>query len=367
MSAIASHHQMQIHQTTALIEIICTAGFVVLSGILGAMFNQAGWGVAGGLALLLVWHWLQAKRLFGWLVHKEKHLPEKYPLGTTGFWRGLSTKIHNEVFGDNQHLVLLKDRARFQRLETMRQDFVANVSHELRTPLTSILGYLETLSSGSDLTPDTIRTMLPKMENPARRMQALVEDLLLLSRLDSTANPRPADMLPIAIADMISSIISEVSSIAGDNHEFLVDADADLLLLSVESEIRSAFSNLITNAIRYSPDGGQVQVHWHLVGKNARFEVKDQGIGIAPNHLSRLTERFYRVDTDRSRIKGGTGLGLAIVKHVLRRHNSELEITSSIADGKAGSSFSCAFKSAHVRNISPPDRTEEVAGKVLRK
>lgn len=247
-------------------------------------------------------------------------------------------------FGDDKTMVMLRDITRFQRLETMRQDFVANVSHELRTPLTSILGYLETILNEPNLKPEDIKTALSRMYGPAQRMQALIEDLLLLSKLDSTMDPRRGDLLPLPVATIIHELVSEVSDDKGQ-HKFILDADQGLFLLGVEREIISAFSNLIFNAVRYSPDGGEIRIIWQRTSKGGRFAVEDDGIGIEPQHLPRLTERFYRADVGRSRISGGTGLGLAIVKHVLRRHDSELEIESQ---PDVGSIFACTFNRSYL-------------------
>lgn len=254
-------------------------------------------------------------------------------------------------FGDSKQLMLLRDVTRFQHLETVRQDFVANVSHELRTPLTTVLGYLETMTDDAELEADGMRAILLKMQRPAQRMRALVEDLLLLSRLDSTAGPAMADMTPLKVDKLIQDILPEAADIGNNHHRFLVETDPGLLLFGIEPEIRSAFSNLIINAVRYSPDGGDIRISWYAANQRGRFEVQDEGIGIAAKHLPRLTERFYRVDNDRSRSRGGTGLGLAIVKHVLRRHGSELRITSAPDEGSV---FACSFSPTQIKQDSQP-------------
>lgn len=236
-------------------------------------------------------------------------------------------------------LLLVQDVTQIQRLLTMRQDFVANVSHELRTPLTVILGYLETLED-DDMDAATMRELIARMESPARRMKALVDDLLLLSKLDSGQLPALDELPVVNVPSMLQSLCAEARQLSGGSHEIELQADSGLWVSGVEQELYSAFNNLIVNAVRYSPDGGSVRVRWMPVDHRARFEVEDHGIGIPQEHLSRLTERFYRVDVGRSRIKGGTGLGLAIVKHILRRHDSRLQITSEV--GK-GSIFACEF------------------------
>lgn len=259
-------------------------------------------------------------------------------------------------FGHNQRLLLARDVTRFRHLETIREDFITNVSHELRTPLTTILGYLETLVHDPELKTKTIRKIMPKMLRPAQRMQALVEDLMLLSNLDSTSNPKFDVMVLLQVGDIIENIVLEASDFSDDKHSFFINVESGLILSGVEQEIRSAFGNLIMNAVRYSPDGGKIQVNWQSSNQGARFEVKDEGLGIQAQHLCRLTERFYRVDVGRSRIKGGTGLGLAIVKHVLRRHDSELEISSTYGEG---STFACSFKPGYISRIKPYEYTSD--------
>lgn len=238
----------------------------------------------------------------------------------------------------SRRLLLARDVSQIAKLRTMRQDFIANISHELRTPLTVIIGYLETLEDDSD--PELLQMTLRRLQRPARRMQTLVQDLLLLSRLDN-ADPdgAPTDAT-VNVPQLLQRVVSEAQALSPERHEVRLNADPRLRLRGVEAELYSAFANLVVNAIRYSPDGGTVDVSWTMEGDRARFAVSDQGLGIAPEHLPRLTERFYRVDVGRSRDAGGTGLGLAIVKHVLRRHQSQLEVASSLGEG---STFSCRF------------------------
>ncbi|MEQ8861409.1 MAG: phosphate regulon sensor histidine kinase PhoR [Pseudomonadales bacterium] len=242
-------------------------------------------------------------------------------------------------------LMLVRDVTQLNRLLTMRQDFVANVSHELRTPLTVVVGYLETMSS-EDLDADTIRELLKKLESPTARMRALVDDLLLLSRLEASPQPADDELDPIDVAAVIRSCVSEARVLSEGKHSFEVDADRTVKLLGVESEIYSTTLNMVTNAVRYSPDGGPIRISWKRQGDGARLAVADQGIGIAPEHLQRITERFFRVDLAKSRVRGGTGLGLAIVKHVLKRHRSALRVRSEL--GK-GSTFFCDFPATQLR------------------
>ena len=236
-------------------------------------------------------------------------------------------------------LVMARDVTELNRLLTMRQDFVANVSHELRTPLTVIVGYLEELDEGS---PDyeTLREVLPKLIPPARRMRALVDDLLTLTRLESAPLPSDETTEDIDVALMLHTIVAEARQLSAGAHDLVLDADPDLRLRGVSTELFSAFNNLVTNAVRYSPDGGTVHVRWFESAAGPRFQVEDRGMGIAPEHLTRITERFYRIDLAGARVRGGTGLGLAIVKHVLRRHGSVLQVESELAKG---SLFYCVF------------------------
>ncbi|HEX7036961.1 MAG TPA: phosphate regulon sensor histidine kinase PhoR [Pseudomonadales bacterium] len=246
-------------------------------------------------------------------------------------------------------LVLVRDVTQLNRLLTMRQDFVANVSHELRTPLTVVVGYLETMSSEA-LDAATLRELLGKLESPTRRMRALVDDLLLLSRLESSPQPDPESLTPVDVCAVIRGCIGEARVLSGGKHRFECECDRTQQLLGVENELYSAILNMLTNAVRYSPDGGDVTITWAARGAGARLAVRDQGIGIAPEHLQRITERFYRVDLARSRVRGGTGLGLAIVKHVLKRHGSALQVESELG---RGSTFFCDFPAHAVRRTSP--------------
>jgi len=244
---------------------------------------------------------------------------------------------------NSRRLLLARDITQVAKLRTIRQDFIANVSHELRTPLTVILGYLEALED--DTEPEVILGTLARMQRPAARMKTLVEDLLLLSRLDSTGL---LDAEEINVAALLRRIAQEVKPLASKRHRIEIEADEALRMLGAERELHSAFSNLILNAIRYSPEGGPIVVHWKSDRDGARLAVTDSGIGIAQEHISRLTERFYRVDVGRSRDAGGTGLGLAIVKHVLQRHDSELEIESTPG---AGSTFECRFPGSRIQRL----------------
>ena len=247
-------------------------------------------------------------------------------------------------YGNSEHLLLVRDITRLHQLEQMRKDFVANVSHELRTPLTVIAGYLETLLENSDqLNPRWLRA-LQQMNQQAGRMQHLLNDLLLLARLE-TSN-RPADNQPLPVDALLLSIVSDARALSGARgHRISLDAEPNLRLKGSEAEMRSAFSNLVFNAVKYTPDGGTIHVRWWGDEAGAHLAVEDSGIGIEEKHLPRLTERFYRVDSSRSSNTGGTGLGLAIVKHVLLRHQGRLDIASIPGQG---STFSCHFPPSQV-------------------
>jgi two-component system, OmpR family, phosphate regulon sensor histidine kinase PhoR len=239
-------------------------------------------------------------------------------------------------------LILVRDVTQLNRLLTMRQDFVANVSHELRTPLTVVVGYLETMAS-EDLDPATTRELLGKLESPTLRMRALVDDLLLLSRLEANPPPGSEDLAPVDMSAIIRACVAEAKVLSEGRHRFEMQADRTLQLLGIETELHSAVLNIIANAVRYSPDGGRICVAWQRIDQGARFSVTDEGIGIAPEHIERITERFFRVDLARARVRGGTGLGLAIVKHVLKRHRSQLRVDSTLG---RGSTFYCDFPEA---------------------
>ena len=233
---------------------------------------------------------------------------------------------------DARSIVLIRDVTTLDRLLTMRQDFIANVSHELRTPLTVVIGYLETLED-DDIDPVTMRRLLDRLSAPVDRMKALVDDLLTLTRLESSPMPGDDDIDRINAHVMLQSVVDEAGQLATPDHEIVLDADPDLVAKAVPSELYSAFFNLVANAIRYSPDGGQIAVRWLAGDAGPRFEVEDSGLGIPPEHISRLTERFFRVDMAKTRVRGGTGLGLAIVKHILRRHRTQLGVRSKLGEG----------------------------------
>jgi two-component system phosphate regulon sensor histidine kinase PhoR len=241
-------------------------------------------------------------------------------------------------YGNRQKLVISRDVTDLDRVETMRRDFIANVSHELRTPLTVLGGFLETIMDVEASDAELLRRSLPLMREQTLRMQRLVEDLLTLSRLESSHNPPREEA--VNVPDLVRALYHDALALSGGRHRVALDLATDSWLTGSEEELRSAFSNLVSNAVRYTPDGGEVTIAWSRRGAEAVFSVRDTGIGVASQHLPRLTERFYRVDRSRSRETGGTGLGLAIVKHVLSRHQARLEIAS---EPGRGSTFSAAF------------------------
>lgn len=252
-------------------------------------------------------------------------------------------------FGAGDRVLVARDVTRLVKLEQTRQDFVANASHELRTPLTVIRGYLETFLEQE--MPRPLLRGLSQMQQQARRMEHLVADLLLLSRLESTQHI--SDEEPIRIQAMIDQIHHDALDVAREQqHRFVLNVDPDYDLAGQALELQSAFSNLVFNAIRYTPEPGLIEIEWRVNEQGGHFSVRDNGPGIDPIHLPRLTERFYRVDESRSSASGGTGLGLAIVKHVLMRHGAHLTIDSQVGEG---STFSCHFPPDMLRPIRQID------------
>ncbi|SAI67768.1 phosphate regulon sensor protein [Bordetella ansorpii] len=248
-------------------------------------------------------------------------------------------------YASDQRLLISRDVTQIEKLETTRRDFVANVSHELRTPLTVLSGFLETLRDmPADALPAAQRDQyVGMMHEQAQRMQAIVEDLLTLSTLESSPS---ADPVAVDMTEMLQKAREQIEALSGGRHTFEWHLDGNLHLLGSSSELASAVANLLTNAVRYTPDGGRITVRWEQDEEgSARYSVQDTGIGIPARHIPRLTERFYRVDRGRSRAVGGTGLGLAITKHIAMRHDAALHIESE--PGK-GSLFSLRFPAERV-------------------
>lgn len=256
----------------------------------------------------------------------------------------LHIQLYITRYGNNEHLMLVRDVTRLHQLEQMRKDFIANVSHELRTPLTVICGYLETLLDNVDDVNPRWKRPLSQMQQQGERMQTLLNDLLLLAKLEAT--DYPSDNQPVAIDALLQSIKGDAKALSGQrNQTITLDVESHAALKGSETELRSAFSNLIFNAVKYTPDGGSIQIRWWADASGAHLSVQDSGVGIDNKHLPRLTERFYRVDSSRNASTGGTGLGLAIVKHVLLRHRARLEISSVLGHG---STFTCHFAALQV-------------------
>ena len=261
----------------------------------------------------------------------------------------LALQVQIIPYGKDERLMHVKDVTQAERLDRMRRDFVANVSHELRTPLTVLSGFLETVRE-LKLDPGQRTEYFALMSEQSRRMERIVADLLTLSALETA--PRPSDER-VVVRSMLAQLRADAEALSGGRHRITLAALGGYDLLGVESELASAFGNLVSNAIRYTPEGGEVRLLWNAGAAGAEFAVEDSGIGIDQAHIPRLTERFYRVDRGRSRETGGTGLGLAIVKHALARHDAALEIESEY--GK-GSRFSAQFPARRVVAAAEPVR-----------
>ncbi len=239
-------------------------------------------------------------------------------------------EIRLMAYGDRQLLLIARDITRIRQLEGMRKEFVANVSHELKTPLTVLQGYLEMMHSMAE--PDSINAKpLALMQQQTQRMQSMVEQLLALSRIEDAADINLEHTVNMAL--LMETLKEEAKTLAQGQYQLSFDCEAGLNAHGNELQLRSACSNLISNAIRYTEPGGSITVSWRSVASGGRFSVTDTGEGIAAQHIGRLTERFYRVDNARSRKTGGSGLGLAIVKHALSHHHAELNISSELGQG----------------------------------
>jgi two-component system phosphate regulon sensor histidine kinase PhoR len=261
----------------------------------------------------------------------------------------ITLEIQLVAFGSNQKLLISRDISQVEKLEHMRRDFIANVSHELRTPLTVVGGFLETLGDMDGAVPESLKSYFAMMEDQTSRMRLLIEDLLALSQLESGATS--PDEVDLDVPSLLNTIFNESKSLSNGRHTITLKADKTLGLVGSSQELHSAFGNLVSNAIRYTPDSGSIAINWEENNGQAVFSVTDTGLGIEQQHIDRLTERFYRVDRSRSRETGGTGLGLSIVKHILSRHQGRLEITSEF--GK-GSTFKAVFpRSRIVRKTAP--------------
>jgi two-component system phosphate regulon sensor histidine kinase PhoR len=257
-------------------------------------------------------------------------------------------------YGQDEKLLLARDVTQAEKLDTMRRDFVANVSHELKTPLTVVHGFVETLADGHvDIDEPRGRQVLELMGTQTQRMLDLIDDLLTLSALESSSEP--AGEASIDVQALAQSVHDDAVALSAGRHAIELRVEDPAVVYGAEKELRSAFANLVSNAIRYTPRGGRITLRWSRLDEGmGAFAVEDTGIGIEAAHLPRITERFYRVDSSRSRETGGTGLGLAIVKHVLTRHQATLEVRSEV--GK-GSRFCAVLPARRVRFV--PARTLE--------
>ncbi|MBU1225355.1 MAG: phosphate regulon sensor histidine kinase PhoR [Gammaproteobacteria bacterium] len=265
--------------------------------------------------------------------------------------RELTLSLQLVPFGASQKLLVARDITDLERVDAMRRDFIANVSHELRTPLTVVGGFVETLADAPDLPPGESRRYFDLMLDHTRRMQHLLDDLLTLSRLESAEHTLNDE--PVNVSELAQVLKGEAESLSRGRHRVNLEVGSSAWLKGNLQEIRSALGNMVSNAVRYTPDGGEITLAWRERNGEGVFSVTDTGEGIAAEHIPRLTERFYRVDRSRSRETGGTGLGLAIVKHVLTRHGARLDVQS--IPGK-GSTFSALFPAQRLM-AAPPSAT----------
>lgn len=251
-------------------------------------------------------------------------------LTNMGLFEEYTLDVQIFPYGDKQKLILSQDVSQIEKTDAMRRDFVANVSHELKTPLTVLAGFLETVQE-LDLTPEDRDRYLELMSIQTGRMKTIVDDLLTLAKLEG--NPEPPISQAIPMAKLLEKLKLDAEGLSQGQHQITFNNRTDKNILGDEAEMYSAFSNLVFNAVRYTPEGGKIDVVWENTDHGAEFSVTDTGPGIAEEHIPRLTERFYRIDRSRSRETGGTGLGMAIVKHVINRHQGELKIQSVLGEG----------------------------------
>ena len=265
------------------------------------------------------------------------------PLILTDETSGLVLSVQVLPFQDSRRIVLSRDISQLRRVEAMRQDFIANVSHELRTPLTVVAGFLEHMADTPDMQPAERTRIETLMLEQSRRMRRLIDDLLTLSKLETQEAPTLTETF--RVKGLVNEAVSEARVLSAGRHSIGVDDIAEAEIHGAREELGSALENLLSNAVRYTPQGGKIEVSAALDADALRLSVSDTGPGIAAEHIPRLTERFYRVDKSRSRETGGTGLGLAIVKHVLVRHGGHLDIVS---EPDRGSTFTMVLPAARV-------------------
>ncbi len=339
-----------------------------------ARFRQAADASPDGAIIVrepdfIVWFNPAAVRLLGLQFPQDLNHPLTHLLRTPDFihyWDSgafeqplaLSSAITEGVqlllrivpYGSDHHLILVRDVTRLHQLEQVRRDFIANVSHELRTPLTVLIGYLETL--GDD--PRAAATWGPplaQMQHQTRLMSRIVEDLLQLSQLEGAAE---AAMEAVDVSLMVADICANAKRLQFAERSIALEIDAALQLLGDQAILFSAFSNLVYNAVQYTAAAGHIRIIWRATDDGAEFAVLDNGSGIAAHHQQRLMERFYRVDSARSRNLGGTGLGLSIAKHAIAIHDGVLKVDSKLG---VGSRFSCHFPRKRLRTLEAPDET----------
>lgn len=325
-------------------------------------FNTVANAIPDGLVILsasneIEWCTSHAEYQLGLNLETDRHMPIVNLIRNSHFIAYLYNEVYDEPFklkdlrnndsileiwlislGSKQKLLISRDITQLEQVDAMRRDFIANVSHELRTPLTVVGGFIETLSDMEGAIPESIRSYFSMMQDQTTRMRRLIEDLLTLSRIES--NTQPPEDGHIAMQDLVKMLLNDAIALSQGKHTITADYADNLDLMGATDELQSALGNLVSNAVRYTPQGGNIHISWQQRGKHGVFSVRDDGIGIAPQHIGRLTERFYRVDRGRSRETGGTGLGLAIVKHILTRHQAKLEINSTLG---TGSTFSAIF------------------------
>jgi two-component system phosphate regulon sensor histidine kinase PhoR len=286
-------------------------------------------------AMQRITHILRKPSFVQYIIRQNYREPVR--LTNMGTFEQFSLDVQIFPYGDKQKLVLSQDVSQIEKTDSMRRDFVANVSHELKTPLTVLSGFLETVQE-LELNEADQKKYLDLMSVQTGRMKTLVEDLLTLAKLEGNPEPPVTQVVPMGV--MLSRLHSDAQGLSQGHHQIVVEQSSQKNILGDDLELYSAFGNLVSNAVRYTPDGGNITIRWFDSGDEAIFSVIDTGPGIAEEHIPRLTERFYRVDRSRSRDTGGTGLGMAIVKHVISRHHGELKIESTLG---VGSEFSLSF------------------------
>jgi two-component system phosphate regulon sensor histidine kinase PhoR len=286
-------------------------------------------------AMQRITHILRKPAFVQYIIRQNYREPVR--LTNMGAFEQFSLDVQIFPYGDKQKLVLSQDVSQIEKTDSMRRDFVANVSHELKTPLTVLSGFLETVQE-LELNEADRKKYLDLMSVQTGRMKTLVEDLLTLAKLEGNPEPPVTQVVPMGV--MLSRLQSDAQGLSQGLHQIVVEKNSDKNILGDDLELYSAFGNLVSNAVRYTPDGGNITIRWADFGDGSIFTVIDTGPGIGQEHSPRLTERFYRVDRSRSRDTGGTGLGMAIVKHVINRHHGELKIESTLG---VGSEFSLSF------------------------